>query len=309
MVRTDNMRDRVEQTSLLQKKLDQTIQKYLDIPHVENININKPCEVFYEVSGGKREKVEDPNLTLTVLRDLGEIIATNNDISWKSDQDTLSAKLPDGTRVEILQSKSVISGFSMSLRKRKSNAYTLADFGFDDVAAERIINAVQNRANILVSGGTSTGKTSLLEIIASYIPKEIRLITIQDPIEIEFLQPNTLNLTVTSSDLDKRNKELNDIAMTAMRQNPDSIIFGEIRERTMAYTYRVASNTGHDGCMATIHANNPDAAIERLANLVHAQEGGDKKDIIKELIDCIDIVVQLRKEMDGRRTAEIKYFT
>ena len=302
------MKDMIRKPTLLDKKLEQTLQKYLDIPHVENININKPCEVFYEVSGGKRERVEDPALTITVLKDLTEIIATSNDIPWRSDQDTLSAKLPDGTRVEVLQSKSVISGFSMSLRKRKSNSYTLEDFGFSNEDAERIQRSVEGRANILVSGGTSTGKTSLLEIIASFIPTNIRLITIQDPIEIEFLQPNCLNLTVTSAELDKRAKELNDIAMTAMRQNPDSIIFGEIRERTMAYTYRVASNTGHDGCMATIHANNPDAAIERLGNLVHAQEGGDKKDIIKELKDCIDIVIQLRKEIDGRRTAEIKYF-
>jgi Flp pilus assembly CpaF family ATPase len=302
------MLDTVRKPSLLDKKLQATIQKYLDIPDVENININKPHEVFYEVSGGKRERVEDPTLSLTVLQDLASIIATYNGIRWRYDLDTLSAKLPDGTRVEVFQSKSVLSGFSMALRKRKSNSYTLKDFGFDDATTERVIKAINNRANILVSGGTSTGKTSLLEILAHYIPTDTRLITIQDPIEIEFTQPNRLDLTVTSAELDKRTKELNDIAMTAMRQNPDSIIFGELRERTMSYAFRVSINTGHDGCMATIHANNPDAAIERLSNLVHGAEGGDKKDIVKELTDCLDIVIQLRKLSDGKRTAEIKFF-
>ncbi|MGB0719957.1 MAG: ATPase, T2SS/T4P/T4SS family, partial [Bdellovibrionales bacterium] len=249
---------------------------------------------------------DDSRLTRTSLSDLAQIIASYNGIDWKSDSDTLSAKLPDGTRVEVFQTKSVVSGFSMSLRKRKANSFTMQNFGISPEQEEDLIAAIKARKNILLSGGTSTGKTSLLEILAAYIPDEIRLITIQDPIEITFRQPNRLDLTLTSADPNKRTKELADICMTAMRQNPDSIIFGEIREKTMAYTYRTASNTGHDGCMATIHANDPDAALERVTNLVHAAEGGHKDTIMQEIKNCIDIVIQLRKTMDGKRTAIIK---
>jgi len=292
---------------VLKIKLESTIQKYLDIPNVENININKPGEVFWEVSGGVRNCSEDPNLTKTNLSDLAEIIAAYNGIQWKSDEDTLSAKLPDGTRVEVYKTSSVTSGFSMSLRKRKSNNFTIVDFGITGQQERKLIEAVRERKNILLSGGTSTGKTSLLEILAQYIPAETRLITIQDPIEISFAQPNRLDLAITTAEIEKRVKELSDICMTAMRQNPDSIIFGEIREKTMAYTYRTASNTGHDGCMATIHANNTRAALERLTNLVYAAEGGDKTTIHKELYECIDIVIQLTKSPKGMRTAEIDF--
>lgn len=292
---------------ILQKQLNNTIQKYLDIPHVENININEPNAVFYEVAGGKRHYQEDTNLTKLALMDLAEVIATYNGIAWKADKETLSAKLPDGTRIEVFATNAVMSGFSMSCRKRKSNAFTFQDFGVDKEQEKLLEKSVIERDNIIVSGGTSTGKTTFLEMLCQFIPNETRLITIQDPVEIQFHQPNTLDLTITTTDIKQRNKQLADICNTALRQNPDSIIFGEIREKTMGYTYRIASNTGHDGCMATIHANDPQSAVNRLVNLVHAQEGGEKSSIDEEIRNATDIVIQLKKVKDGKRTADIEY--
>ena len=294
---------------LLQNKLDNTIQKYLDIPNVENININKPKEVYFEIAGGIREKADDENLTRVKLEDLANTIAAYNGIIWSPDKETLSAKLPDGTRVEVFQTPAVISGFSMSLRKRKNSVFSFSDFGVTKEQEDMLIKAVKSRKSILVSGGTSSGKTTFLEILCKSIPSDTRLITIQDPMEIEFDQQNRIDLTVTTTDIQERSKQLSDICNTALRQNPDSIIFGEIREKTMAFTYRVASNTGHDGCMATIHANNPDAAIKRLVNLVHSHEGGLKDPIEQEILDCTNIIIQLTKARNGTRKAEIKVLT
>ena len=292
---------------LLEKAIDGTIRKYLDIEGVENINFNEPQKLFYQVAGGEKFYVEDDSLTLEELTDLAQIIAVNNGINWRHDKDPLSAKLPDGTRVEVFKSADIPSGFSMSLRKRQHNRFSFQDFGLSASDEKQLKKDVETRKNIIVSGGTSSGKTTFLEMLCKFIPHSIRLITIQDPVEIEFDQPDRLDLTVTSSDIETRSQKLNSICMTAMRQNPDSLIFGEIREKTMAYTYRTASNTGHDGCMATIHANNARGAMQRLADLVHAYEGGDKASIYSQLFDCIDIVVQLKKGQGGKRAAMITH--
>ena len=286
--------------------IDRTFGKYLSMEGVENVNVNRPYEVFCEFGGGVRERFEDKSLSLAALQTFAELVATANGQFYDPEIATLSAKLPDGTRVEIFQSNAVGSGFSAALRKRYPGRFQLKDYGFKDKEIEWLIDSVINRKTMLVSGGTSTGKTTVLEILCGYIPKQRRLITIQDPKEIDFGIPNILDIALTETDFEKRKKQLQAIAATAMRQNPDSVIIGEIRERVMASAFRQLSNTGHPGSMASIHANDPQSAIARMANLIQEQTGGVRDVIVYELKDAIDYIIQIEKNKDGTRSAYIE---
>lgn len=288
--------------------LADTLQPYLEMPKVENININRPKEVFVEFTGGKRERFEDNKLSLTALQSLARLIATINGLSYNPEKSTLSGKLKDGTRVEIYQTNAVSSRFSMALRKRYPGMWGLKDFGFSPKDITWLEKAVIDKKTMLVSGGTSTGKTTVLELLADFIPMDRRLITIQDPKEIHFKTPNNLELTITETDYDKRRQQLDDLSATAMRQNPDSVIIGEIRESVLAGAFRQLSNTGHPGSMASIHANDPQGAIRRMANLIHAREGGVKDTIQEELLDTIDYIIQINRVGKGKRIARIEQF-
>jgi len=197
----------------------------------------------------------------------------------------------------------------MSLRKRQVNKWQLKDFGFTPEQIEFLKASISARKTILISGGTSTGKTTILELLCRFIPADTRLITIQDPIEITFIQENRLDLTVTEIQPEARNLQLEYIAATALRQNPDSVIFGEIREKTMASAFRQLINTGHEGSMATIHANNPALAISRLVNLIHSRDGGDKNTVKEELLSTIDFAIQVEHNHQGQRKAYFEQFT
>jgi Flp pilus assembly CpaF family ATPase len=280
--------------------LDRTIRPYLDQKNIENININKPKEVWIEYAGGKREKFSAPALTKENLINLAKEIATSEGMVFDDIEVPLSTKLKDGSRVEVFASSCVPSHFSLSVRKRKNGQFSLLNFGLCGEQIKKVKTLVEERKCFIVSGGTSSGKTTVLEQLCSYIEQERRLITIQDPEEINFKQPNILGLTLSAIDFEERQKQLTYISATAMRQNPDSVIFGEIREKYMAYTFKMLLNTGHAGSMATLHADSPLLAIKRLASLVHQQENGDIRLIEADLIETIDYVIHVEKTHEGR---------
>lgn len=294
-------------SNLLQKHLDDTIQPYLDIPTVEDININAPTEIFYECAGGQKSQKIDKNLSRTALMDLSTAIANYNGINWHHDRKPLSARLPDGERIEVVANKAATSTFTMSIRKRLPNHYKLKDFGLTEKQEKYLIKAVKDHKNIVVSGGTSSGKTSFLENLCNYIPADNRIISIQDPVEINFEHDNQVSYEIFGNDKAERRDALEALITSALRQNPERLIFGEVREELMAEAALIASNTGHDGGMYTIHASSPEGAISRIRDLVYRERGGDIKMIEKEARQVIDIVIQLKKSRDGKRTAEIKY--
>lgn len=289
----------------LNNLINDTVGEYLHIENVENININKPYEIWVEQSGGIRTRYEDPDLKKNKLERLAHELATMNNIEFEDESRPLSTKLPDGSRIEIFKSACVEGGFSLSIRKRKSGIFTLRDFGVSPEDELLLKQYVIERKTILISGGTSSGKTTVLDALQKYIPHDRRLIVIQDPVEIDFDAPNKLELTITEMTQEKKEAQLAAISLTALRQNPDSIIFGEIRDKYMSMTLAMSLNTGHPGSMFTMHANSSEKAIQKLAALVHQYEGGDKQYIQSELEEQIDVYLHITKTNKGR-TATIK---
>lgn len=289
---------------LLQSLLDQTIQKYLDMEHVENININKAFEVWVERAGEPKERCEDKNLDISTLQSLARTIATTNGIDYNAETETLSAKLRDGTRVQVNQMPCIASGFTMSLRKKSGKKFDIKDFGLSEEDTNSLKQAVKDHKTIVVSGGTSTGKTTFLECLCREIDINRRLITIEDPPEINFPQPDIVQFAVTQVNRKDREAELSYISIDTLRKTPQSVIFGEIREGILAETFLTLINTGHEGSMTTLHANSPVGAIDSLTNkILHVTDGRGEDSIRRELFNNINIIIQLYRDEKGVRKA------
>lgn len=288
------------ETSSLRKLIDETFREFLDDEFVENINVNQPYEIWVEFAGGERKSYKIPKLSLDRIERMAIEIAAAQNIEF-CQSSPISTKLSDGSRIEILLSDSVPSGVCMAIRKRRATSFSITDFGFNSTQANDIINAVKAKKTILVSGSTSSGKTSLIDAMQQQIEATRRIVTIQDPIEIDFAVKNKSEFTVTKTIREEKEKELSIIQTSAMRINPDSIIIGEIREKYMAYAFYQMINTGHDGSMTTIHSNEGvKNAVERLANLVLEYTQGDFQRTKNALYENIDLFIHVQKHKDGR---------
>lgn len=290
----------------LRNLLDETLRPFLSMENVENININKPREVWVEQAGGERNCHIVPTLTRDKLERLALEVATSEGMDFDDPDKPLSTKLKDGSRIEVFKSSCVMSGIAIAIRMRKTGLFDLKDFGFSVSDIRDLKKAVEDRKTILIAGGTSSGKTTVFENIASFIPDHRRIIAIQDPVEIDFKQPNVLDLTLTELDFEKRNQQLMAITATAMRQNPDILLIGETREKYMASCFRVLCQTGHPGSMTTIHADGTQEALSRIARLCHEYSGGDLNYILEEINKIIDLVIFVKKQDDGTRVGKIE---
>lgn len=289
------------ETYTLKALLDDTVREFLSDDHVENINIDRPKEMWVEYSGGKREVYEMPNLTLDRIERLANEIATSQNIDYHSNEQTISTKLSDGSRIEINLSSAVMSGVCMAIRKRRAGFYKIKDFGFTEKEEAKIIDFIKNKKTIIVSGSTSSGKTSLIDAMQMHIETTRRIVTIQDPVEIDFHVPCRADFHVTQTLKEKREIQLADLQSSAMRINPDSIIIGEIRERYFAYCFYQMINTGHDGSMTTIHSNEgTDNAIQRLTSLVLEYTNGDFLRTEEAIRNNIDMFIHVQKTPSGR---------
>jgi pilus assembly protein CpaF len=297
-------------TDLLQVLLDDTVQKYLDIPDIENININKEGEVFIEVAGKPKECVKDKNLTIRKLKDLADTIATTNGLVYKSSYQPLSSKLKDGTRVQVNQMPCIASGVTFSFRKRAVNKFSISDFGLTKKQVTLLENAVKDRKNIIVCGGTGSGKTTFLECLVKHIEPTRRVISVEDPQEIIFDHiEDIVSFSITEVESHARAMELSYIKADCLRKTPDSIIVGEIREAIMAEGFLELINTGHEGSMSTVHANNTSAAIDALINkIIKLTDGKGEEAIRRELQNALDYVVFIGRDKDGNRRAVIEQF-
>ena len=166
--------------------------------------------------------------------------------------------------------------------------------------------AVRQRRNILVSGGTSTGKTTFLNALLREVPLEERLILIEDTPELRIRHENSVGLIAVRGEQGETQVSANDLLVSSLRLRPDRIILGEIRG-SEAFTFLRAVNTGHPGSMTTVHADSPDRAIEQLALLV--LQGGTqlrRADVIDYVSSVIDVYVQLDRGAAGRRVSDVR---
>lgn len=297
----------------------------LNRPDVTDIFVNRPGELWVETLGGGLERHDAPELDDVRLWRLARQIASLSYQGISREHPLLSATLPDGARVQIVAPPATRGPMALAIRKHVVADMTLADYhangGFSDTRlgnhpspdpaidfeasgadglAKALASAVRARKNILVSGGTSTGKTTFLNALIKEISPAERLILIEDTPELKLTHANAIGLIAVKGDTGEARVTADDLLQASLRMRPDRIILGELRG-SEAYTFLRAVNTGHPGSLTTIHADSPEGAVEQLA-LIILQSGVQlrRADIVDYVNNVVDVFVQLERR-DGRR--------
>jgi type IV secretion system protein VirB11 len=302
---------------------------WLERPDLTDLYVNRPEELWIETLGGEIEAHACPALTEPVLMRLARQIAARSAQGISRAHPLLGATLPDGSRVQVVAPPAARETVVLAIRKHVAAELTLADYAddgsFDGLrsgsvtiaseaplrqvdptsAATFLAAAVRERRNILIAGGTSTGKTTFLNALLKEIPREERLILIEDTPELELVHKNSVGLLAARSGLSETDVTAEDLLIAALRMRPDRIILGELRGRE-AFTFLRSVNTGHPGSMTTIHADSPQRAVEQLALLV-LQSGAQLRweDVLQYVRASIDVYVQLEREGGRRKVAAL----
>ena len=292
---------------------------------VTDVYINRPGELWLETLHGI-ERHEDPRLDDDALWRLSRQIAAATDQGISREHPLLAATLPSGARVQVCAPPATRGHVCVAVRKHVVPDLSLDDYlaagAFDRVgeaalsqaatdAALRsqlssgdvrgfLAAAVKARKSILISGGTATGKTTLLNALLKEAPADERIVLIEDTPEIQLTHANAVGLVAVRGRLGEASVSAADLLEAALRLRPDRIIMGEIRG-VEALSFLRAVNTGHPGSITTIHASSPDGAIEQLA-LIAAQAGTDlgREELKAYMRSVLDIVIQLGRT-DGQR--------
>jgi len=272
-------------------------------PEVSEIMVNGGRNVFVEREG-TLTLVTDVQLDERNLRAAVRNIARalGDDIS--EEQPILDARLEDGSRVAAVFPPCSLGGTTLTIRKFQHRFFTsdeLVRAGMMPPAIlEQIRDAVEHNQTILISGGTSTGKTTLLNAISAFLPVDDRLVVIEDTAELHLTQQNIVRLEARREQRDVKRVTIRDLIRAALRHRPDRIIVGEVRG-SEAYDLLEALNTGHAGSLSTIHANSAAQALNRFASCV-SQSGVELPyDGIRQQISaCVQLVIHLHR-VDGRR--------
>lgn len=301
---------------------------------VNEVMINKPGEVWVENRGDLRIEKMDI-LDVVHLMGLGRLVAQSTDQTVSEEKPLLSATLPNGYRIQIVFPPACEpNSVAMSIRKGSGLMMTLDDYkkmgAFDSTATgevedpntpilrgflkERNISdflqhAIRAKKNIIISGGTSTGKTTFTNAALLAIPTDERLITVEDAREVQLPQHlNRVHLLASKGGQGRAKVTTQDLIEACLRLRPDRIIVGELRGAE-AFSFLRAINTGHPGSISTLHADTPAMALEQLKLMVMQAGLGMPPDEIKKYIAAVvDIVVQLKRGEKGRRYISEVYY-
>jgi len=301
-------------------------------PDVTDIYVNRPGEIWVETTGGGIERHDAPGLDDATLERLARQVAALSHQGISREHPLLAATLPDGARIQIVAPPATRGPLALAIRKHVSPDLRLSDYvqsgafgetrarhGFDASETDRTLAdllangdlsgmlaaAVRARKNILVSGGTSTGKTTFLNALLREIPREERLILIEDTPELVVRNDNHVGLVAARSALGEAQVATDDLVAASLRMRPDRIILGELRGPE-AYSFLRAVNTGHPGSMTTVHADSPERAVEQIVLLV--LQGGtqlNRDDVRHYVARTVDVFVQLTRTGGRRRVAEV----
>jgi pilus assembly protein CpaF len=217
----------------------------------------------------------------------------------------VDARLPDGSRVNATIEPLSLVGPVLTIRKFAEVPYTIDDlvsFGTITPFAGNFLRAcVLGRKNLLVSGGTASGKTTLLNVLSGFIPPHERIITIEDSAELQLFQEHVVRVETRQANVEGKGRyTIRDLVQNALRQRPDRIIVGEVRGAE-ALDMLQAMNTGHDGSLTTIHANGPEDAMKRLEGLVLEAVDMPVRAIREQIVTALDVICHLTRFADGRR--------
>jgi pilus assembly protein CpaF len=281
------------------------LESLLKDHNIGDILVNSYDQVYVE----RRGKLERSAVRFTDnahLLKIIEKIATGVGRRVDESCPMVDARLPDGSRVNAIIPPLALDGPSLSIRKFAKDPIRvshLIEFGSVTPEIAQVLEAmVQARLNILISGGTGTGKTTILNVLSSFIPNDERIITIEDSAELQLQQEHIVRLETRPPNLEGMGEiTQRDLVRNALRMRPDRIILGEVRQGE-ALDMLQAMNTGHDGSLATIHANSPRDALTRLETMVSmAGLNIPDKAIRHQIASAIDVVVQLARLSDGSR--------
>lgn len=301
---------------------------------VAEISVNVPGELWVEKRGDMRCELV-PMLDIEHLKGLGRLIAQSTEQMISEEKPLLSATLPNGFRVQVVFPPACESGsVCMSIRKMATELYTFEKYEklgtFDQTATEAIkdVNtpilqdllvkkdirqflstAIKAKKNIIISGGTSTGKTTFTNAALLEIPTDERLITVEDAREVQLpFHKNRVHLLASKGGQGRAHVTTQDLIEACLRLRPDRIIVGELRG-SEAFSFLRAINTGHPGSIATLHADTPNMALEQLKLMVmQAGLGMPPNEIRSYILSVVDIVVQLKRGTKGRRFISEVYY-
>lgn len=281
------------------------IETLITDPTITEIMVNSTNPIYVERSG-KLEQLPTRFSTQEHLRRVIDRIVAGVGRRVDEQSPMVDARLPDGSRVNVIIPPLSVDGPVLTIRKfsnDKLNIDQLITLGaITDEVAQLLAAAVKGALTILVSGGTGTGKTTLLNILSTYIPATERIVTIEDAVELQLRQKHVIRLESRPSNLEGQGEILiRDLVRNSLRMRPDRIIIGEVRGAE-ALDMLQAVNTGHNGSLATIHANTPRDALSRLETMV-LMAGFDLpiRAIREQIASGIDLIVQISRFRDGSR--------
>ncbi|KKC33084.1 CpaF family protein [Devosia psychrophila] len=272
---------------------------------ISDIMVNGSQKCYIEVAGKVRltnvrfrDDAHLMNVCQRIVSQVGRRVDESSPIC--------DARLPDGSRVNVIAPPLAIDGAALTIRKFKKDKLTLQQLvKYNSISPEgaevlRILGRV--RANVLISGGTGSGKTTLLNCLTAFIEKDERVITCEDSAELQLQQPHVVRLETRPPNLEGEGEiTMRDLIKNCLRMRPERIIVGEVRGPE-SFDLLQAMNTGHDGSMGTLHANSPREALSRLESMITMGGYSLPSRTIREMItSSIDVVVQAARLRDGSR--------
>jgi pilus assembly protein CpaF len=281
------------------------LQRLLDDPSVTEVMVNGP-EMVYIEQHGKLTRAPVHFTSEEHLRRVIERIVSRVGRRIDESSPLVDARLADGSRVNAVIPPLAFSGSSLTIRKFSKDPFQIKDliaFGtLSPEIAELLRACVEARLNVIVSGGTGTGKTTLLNVLSSFIPDGERIVTIEDAVELQLQQEHVVRLESRPPNIEGKGEiSIRNLVRNSLRMRPDRIVVGEVRGGESLDMLQ-AMNTGHDGSLSTVHANSPRDAIARLETLV-LMAGMDLplRAIREQIASAVDVIVQLTRLRDGTR--------
>ncbi|MBJ7610599.1 MAG: CpaF family protein [Candidatus Dormibacteraeota bacterium] len=281
------------------------LETLLNDPEVTEIMINSYRQIYVE----QRGKLSLSAVTFESNEQLMQVIdRIVSSIGRRVDESSpmVDARLKDGSRVNVIIPPLALRGPTVTIRKFAKEAFTVEDLMKFDTVDESMIRflraCVRGRLNVIVSGGTGSGKTTTLNILSGFIPEDERIVTIEDAAELQLRQEHVVTLETRPANIEGRGKvSIRELVINSLRMRPDRIVIGECRGGE-ALDMLQAMNTGHDGSLTTLHANNAKECIGRLETLVLMAGAELPSRAIREQIgSAVNIIVQQSRMRDGTR--------
>lgn len=281
------------------------IEEFLKDNEITEIMVNNPNNIYVEKFGKIFPTNKDFLDEAHLMRIIDKIVSK---VGRRVDESVpyVDARLPDGSRVNVIIHPLVINGPVLTIRKFAADPFTMEDLVEMGTCTQKVADflmaCVEGRLNIICSGGTGTGKTTTLNVISAFIPYDERITTIEDAVELQLHQKHVIRLESRPPNIEGKGEvTIRDLVRNALRMRPDRIIVGEVRGGE-ALDMLQAMNTGHDGSISTVHANTPRDVLSRLETMV-LMAGFELpvRAIRQQIASAIDLIVHLNRLKDGTR--------